>query len=74
MTSRNGNPTTIAADSPEAWKTLKRARPFRLATQEGTYYVDRGGWARRLKEDGKPDMASPQVAAKTLLDPNANPN
>ena len=73
MATRKKQHATIAADSPDAWKAIKKAQTFRLSTEEGTYYVDRGGWARKLKEDGKPDMTSPQVNAKTLLHPDPNP-
>ena len=51
--------------SKEAWARLRRAKPFLLEGQGPVmYFVDSGGWARRLD-----DLGAPPVHASKLLDP-----
>ena len=51
--------------SKKAWARLRRAKPFLLEGQGRVmYFVDSGGWARRLD-----DLAAPPAHASKLLDP-----
>ena len=51
--------------SKKTWAWLRRAKPFLLEGQGRVmYFVDSGGWARRLD-----DLGSPSVHASKLLDP-----
>ena len=51
--------------SKKAWARLRRAKPFLLEGQGRVmYFVDSGGWARRLD-----DLGAPPAHASKLLDP-----
>ena len=59
---------TYTPRAKAAWRRLQAHKPFMLRTLAGTYFVDSGGYATLVQEDGKASGAS--VKASTMLDPD----
>ena len=57
---------TYTPKAKAAWRRLQAHKPFMLRTLAGNYFVDSGGYATLVQEDGKASGAS--VKAFTLLD------
>ena len=54
-----------------AWSLLQRAKPFVLSAKDGTCFVQSGGSATRVDDDGSPIRGT--VAVARLLDQAKRP-
>ena len=61
----------VGWSNKRAWSLLQRAKPFVLSAKDGTYFVQPGGSATPIDDDGR--ATGPPVAAAKLLDPAKRP-
>ena len=61
----------VGWSNKRAWSLLQRAKPFVLTAKDDTYFVQAGGFATPIDEEGRP--TGRPVSASKLLNPEKRP-